>query len=135
MVTVPDSVVPSSQVVSDTTLFEDVRNELAVLVAHGTDLDFVREVTVAAAEAVVGDEMRRRVARYRERLADAPVELDVRDAPTVNVVQEVSWVELRLRYGVDPRRGTRTRNEIYERVLDRFADDSDRVAVPVGRNR
>jgi small-conductance mechanosensitive channel len=135
VVTVPNSVVLSSQVVNYTTLFEYVWNELSVQVAYETDLDFAREVMVEEAEAVVGEEMRRRVARYRERLADAPVELEVRDAPTVNVVQEQSWVELRLRYVVHPRRGARTRNEIYQRVLDRFADNPDRVAFPVGRNR
>jgi hypothetical protein len=46
------------------------------------------------------------------------VDVEVRERPTVNVVQREPWVELRLRYLVDPRCGTRIRNEL-----------------PVGRNR
>jgi len=64
-----------------------------------------------------------------------PVELDVNERPTVNVVQRESWVELRLRYLVHPRRGTRTRNALYRTILDRFNDHPDRVAFPVSRSR
>ena len=66
---------------------------------------------------------------------EAPVELDVTDRPTVTVVQAKSWIELRLRYLVHPRRGTRPRNALYRSVIDRFNDDPDRVAVPIGQNR
>jgi hypothetical protein len=44
-------------------------------------------------------------------------------------------VALRLRYLVHPKRGQRAKNELYERVLDRFDDHPDRVAFPVSRNR
>jgi len=135
-VTVPNSVVLSS----DLTTFggaggEFVWNELSIQVAYETDLPFAREVMVAEADALLGDEMERRVERYRDELAETAVELTVDDRPTVNVVQQESWVELRLRYLVDPRRATRTRNLLYERILDRFEDATDRVMFPVGRNR
>jgi Asp-tRNA(Asn)/Glu-tRNA(Gln) amidotransferase A subunit family amidase len=90
---------------------------------------------IDAAVDHLGDGMATGVAEYRERLAGAPVELDVTDRPTVNVVQKESWVELRLRYLVHPRRGTRARNALYRKILGRFDDEPDRVAFPVGRNR
>ncbi|PSQ50006.1 hypothetical protein BRD19_01990 [Halobacteriales archaeon SW_7_65_23] len=43
-----------------------------------------------------------------------------RERPTVNVSQEGSWVRLRLRYLVHPRRGQRVRNHLYEQILDRM---------------
>ncbi len=55
--------------------------------------------------------------------------------PTVNVAQEASWVKLRVRYIVHPRRGQRTKNRIYERILAEFNANPDRVKFPVSRNR
>ena len=65
----------------------------------------------------------------------AAVALAVDDGPTVTIVQQESWLELRLRYLVDPRRATRTRNKLYEAILNRFENGPDRVMFPVGRNR
>ena len=135
-VTVPNSVVLSS----DLTTFggaggEFVWNELSIQVAYETDLPYASEVMTEEAESLIGDEMRRRIERYRDELSETAVEITVDDRPTVNVVQQESWVELRLRYLVDPRRATRTRNELYGRILDRFKEEPNRVAFPVSRNR
>ena len=136
IVTVPNSVVLSSHVVNfHGEGVPHVWNELAVQVAYETDLDFATDVMIDAAVDHLGDEMAAGVAEYRERLAETPVELDVNDRPTVNVVQKESWIELRLRYLVHPRRGTRTRNALYRSIMDRFNDNPDRVAFPIGRNR
>jgi len=136
VVTVPNSVVLSSNVVN----FggggsPSVWNEIGVQVAYETDLEFAREVMREEAEDLLGEEMMRGITAYREALAETPVELEVYDHPTVNVSQEESWVELRLRYLTHPRRGQRVKNELYERVLDRFNANPDRVAFPVSRNR
>jgi small-conductance mechanosensitive channel len=136
VVTVPNSVVLSSGV---TTFGDDgfpyVWNEVALQVAYETDLEFAVEVMTEEADAVVGPEMARRVDEYRDRLAETPVELDVPERPSVNIRQGESWVELRLRYVVHARRGQRTKNELYRRILARFTEHPDRVQFPVGRNR
>lgn len=85
--------------------------------------------------SLIGEEMAERIQTYRKRLAETPVELEVRDGLTVNVIQKESWVELRLRYLVHPRRGQRVRNELHTRILERFNADPDRVKFPVSRNR
>lgn len=136
IITVPNSVVLSSHVVNfHGEGVPHVWNELSVQVAYETDLDFAVAVMEEVADDFLGEEMAAGVAEYRDRLAETPVELDVTDRPTVNVVQEESWVELRLRYLVHPRRGTRARNALYRAIIDRFNDEPDRVAFPVGRNR
>lgn len=136
IVTVPNSVVLSSHVVN---FYGEgvpyVWNELSVQVAYETDLDFAVEVMTETATDYLGEEMAAGVTQYRDRLEETPVELDVNERPTVNVVQEESWVDLRLRYLVHPRRGTRTRNALYRSILDRFNDHPDRVAFPVSRSR
>ena len=136
VVTVPNSVVLSSNVVN----FGGggspyVWNEVAVQVAYETDLEFARGVMTEEATNLVAREMAEGIAAYREALSETPVELEVHDGPTVNVRQEESWVELRVRYLTHPRRGQRVKNRLYERILERFNENSDRVAFPVSRSR
>lgn len=45
---------------------------------------------IKEAEAVIGEELVDRIADFRERLAETPVELEVTDKPTVNIVQTES---------------------------------------------
>jgi len=136
VITLPNSVVLSSHVHNYSYRdFPHVWNELTVEVAYETDLDFARELMVEEATDYLGDEMERAIEQYRERLAETPVELEVKELPTVNVTQETSWVSLRLRYLVHPRRGQRVRNDLYERILARMNEHPDRVAFPVSRSR
>ena len=136
IITVPNSVVLSSHVVN---FYGEgvpyVWNELSVQVAYETELDFATEVMIDVATEHLGEEMAQEIGKYRDRLAETPVELDVVEEPTVNVSQAESWVELRLRYLVHPRRGPRARNAMYETILDRFNENPDRVAFPVSRSR
>jgi small-conductance mechanosensitive channel len=135
-VTVPNSVALSSEVYNySLSEFPYVWNELAVQVSYETDLAFAREEMAEVADGMIGDEMAERVEGYRSALSETPVELEVRDRPTVNVVQRESWVELRLRYLVHPKRMQRRRNELYEAVLSRFRESPDRISYPVGRPR
>ncbi|WP_251330933.1 mechanosensitive ion channel family protein [Haloplanus pelagicus] len=136
IVTVPNSVVLSSHVINfHGEGVPHVWNELSIQVAYETDLAFATDLMPEIPDRQLGDEMATHVAEYRHRLEETPVELDVNDRPTVNVVQRESWVELRLRYLVHPRRGTRTRNALYREILDTFNDHPDRVKFPVSRNR
>ena len=136
IITLPNSVVLSSHVMNYTREdFPFVWNELSVQVAYETDFEYATDRMATIADDYIGDEMAARIGRYRERLSETPVELEVQDRPTVNVVQEESWVEFRLRYLVHPRRGQRVRNELYKRILDDFNDAPDRVKFPVSRNR
>ena len=136
IITLPNSVVLSAHVKNYTREeFPYVWNELSMQVAYETDLEFAQQEMVAVADDLLGDEMATRIRDYRERLAETPVELEVRDRPAVNIVQKESWVELKLRYLVHPRRGQRVKNELYDLILARFNENPDRVKFPVSRNR
>ena len=136
VITLPNSVVLSSHVYNYSYReFPHVWNELSIQLAYETDLPFARQLLIEEADDYLGAEMRQAIERYRERLAETPVELEVHDRPSVNVSQRESWVELRLRYLVHPRRGQHVRNELYDRILARLNEHPDRVAFPVSRNR
>ena len=136
IITLPNSVVLSSHVHNYSWEgFPFVWNELTIQVAFETDLEFARNLMVEEADDYLGETMSNRIADYRTRLAETPVELEVRDRSSVNVFQNESWVELRLRYLVHPRQGSRVRNELYERILARMNEHPDRVAFPMTRSR
>jgi small-conductance mechanosensitive channel len=136
VVTVPNSLVLSSHVYTfGDEGFPYVWNEVSIQVAYETDLSFAVETMTAEADDLLGEQMADLVDEYRTRLAETPVELDVNERPTVNVHQRESWVDLRLRYLVHARRGQRTKNELYRRILAQFNDNPERVKFPVGRNR
>ncbi len=136
VITLPNSVVLSSHVYNYSFRdFPHVWNELSIQVAYETDLEFTRQLMIDVADEYLGAEMERAIERYRQRLAETPVELEVKERPSVNVRQEESWVELRLRYLVHPRRGQRVRNELYERLLMQLNEHPDRVSFPVSRSR
>ncbi|NHN40488.1 mechanosensitive ion channel [Halorubellus sp. JP-L1] len=135
-VTVPNAVVLDSQVFNYTQdEFPFVWAELPIQLSYETDLEYAREVAQAVADDYLGDEMAARVERHRERIADSPVDLEVKSRPSVNVSQSESWVELRVRFLTRPRGVQATRNELYARILDRYKENPDRVSYPVGRPR
>lgn len=136
VVTVPNSMVLSSEV----TNFggggsQYVWNELQLQVSYETDVDVATQIMIEEADAVVGKEMADSIADFRERLAETPVELEVTDGPSVNVTQGESWIELRLRYIVPPRQGTRIKNRLYKQILARFNENATVTSFPVSRNR
>ncbi|WP_353635373.1 mechanosensitive ion channel family protein [Halobacterium sp. NMX12-1] len=135
-ITVPNSVVLTSHVVNfSREEFPYVWNELPVQVAYETDLEFAQTLLQETTEEYLGETMAREVERFRRQLAETPVELEVQDRPSVNVKQGESWVELRVRYLVSPKRAQRVRNDLYERVLEAFNEHPERVKFPVSRNR
>jgi small-conductance mechanosensitive channel len=136
IITLPNSVVLSAHVKNYTrSEFPYVWNELTMQVAYETDIEFATDLMADVADEYLGDEMAARIGRYRDRIAETPVELEVQDRPSVNIVQQESWVEFRLRYLVHPRRGQRVKNELYKRILTAFNEHPERVKFPVSRSR
>nr|WP_303647226.1 mechanosensitive ion channel family protein [Haloarchaeobius sp. FL176] len=135
-VTVPNSLILSSEVFNySRDDFPFVWSEVSMQVSYDTDLDFATQVMREVADEQLGDEMERRVGTYREQLAETPVDLQVQDRPSVNIVQRETWVELRLRFLTRPRQIQRTKNALYDGILDRFQANPDRVSFPAGRFR
>jgi len=64
-----------------------------VQVAYETEFDYATELMATVADDYIGDEMAARIERYRDQLSETPVELEVQERPSVNVVQQESWVE------------------------------------------
>ncbi|KTG30796.1 mechanosensitive ion channel family protein [Haloferax profundi] len=134
-VTVPNSLVLSSEVVNHGALFDRIWTEVPVQVSYETDIPFVRDLLLDAAEAELGDEIRAAMERYQTRLDASPLDLETPNGVSVNIAQEESWVVLKLRVLVPPTGAQSARNRLYERIIPRLAAHPDRVGFPAGRSR
>lgn len=135
-ITVPNSVVLSQPITNfSRDEFPYVWNEISFQVAFETDLEFTADLLRDVAKEFLGAEMETNIERYQDLIEETPVELEVAKHPSVNIKQEESWVELRLRYLTQPKQGQKVKNELYARCLDRLTDYPDRVAFPVSRSR
>ena len=76
--------------------------------------------------------MLRRVRTYRELLAKTPVDqLEVREHPAVLFrVSENTWLEVILRYLVDPKQSGRVKTRLIEALLMRLKAEPERVMFP-----
>src|SRR6185503_13741555 len=113
-------------------LFPYIWNEIKFHIAYDSDLEWVAEVMKEVADREVGEQMQRRVLTFRELLAKTPVdEVQVREHPAVLFrVSENTWLEVILRYLVDPKQAGRVKTRLIQELLARLKAEPDRVMFP-----
>jgi len=113
-------------------LFPYIWNEVKFHIAYDSDLEWVAQVMKEVAEEQVGDQMERRISTYRQLLAKTPVDhLEVREKPAVFFrVSENTWLEVILRYLVDPKQAGRVKNRLIEELLRRLKEEPERAKFP-----
>jgi small-conductance mechanosensitive channel len=118
-------------------LFPYIWNELSFQIAYDSDIEFVSRVLKEVADETVGENMRERVATFRELLAKTPVDqFEVREEPAVFFrVNPNTWVDAIVRYLVDPRQAGRVKNRILTTALERLNAEPDRVMFPKSNMR
>lgn len=113
-------------------LFPYIWNEIKFHIAYDSDLEFVSQVMREVAEQELGEAMIERIRTYRELLSETPVnELEVREHPAVFFrVSENTWLEVILRYLVEPRNAGRIKNKLIKELLERLNAAPDKVMFP-----
>lgn len=113
-------------------LFPYIWNEMKFYVAYESDLDWVAETARQVVHAEIGAQMQERVAQFRELLRETPVDqLTVNDVPSVMMrAHENTWIEVIVRYLVEPRESGRVRNHLFPKVKLALQQEPGRVLFP-----
>ena len=118
-------------------LFPYIWNEIKFQIAYDSDLEFVAKTMSEVAEKELGETMMQRVKVYRELLAETPVDqLQVQERPVVVFrVSENTWLEVIVRYLVDPKIAGRTKTDLIRKLLARLNAEPERVGFPKSNMR
>jgi len=118
-------------------LFPYIWNEITFHVAYESDLEFVAATMQSVAQEELGEKMLERVRKFRELLAQTPVnELEVREQPVVLFrVNNNTWLDATVRYLVHPKRAGQVKSRLIREMLLRLNAEPDRVLFPKGNAR
>lgn len=113
-------------------LFPYIWNEIVFHIAYESDLEFVSKTMLEIAEEELGEAMMKRIATYRELLAQTPVDqLEVRERPAVFFrISQNTWLEAIVRYLVYPREAGRVKTRMIQKMLERLNSKPDLVMFP-----
>jgi len=134
---------PNSNVLDSTiynyswALFPYVWNEIKFHVGYDSDLDFVTSTMQQVASEEIGEAMKERVRTFRSLLARTPVDqLEVKEEPSIVVrTSDNTWLEVQVRYLVEPKVAGRTKTRLIRGMLERLKEEPDRVRFPRGDAR
>lgn len=84
------------------------------------------------AEEEIGEQMMERVRAYKALLAGTPIDdLTVGERPSVVLrPRDNTWIEVVLRYVVNPKESGRVRTNLLREILDRLNREPDRSMLP-----
>ncbi|HEV2125197.1 MAG TPA: mechanosensitive ion channel domain-containing protein [Chloroflexota bacterium] len=134
----PNATVLNEAVINYTwPLFPYRWDEVSFQIAYDSDLQYVARTMQAVVEADLGEQMMERVAAYRALLAKTPVdELTVQERPTVAFrVHDNTWVQVMVRYVVDPREAGRVKTRLIQKLLAELNKEPERVLFPKSNMR
>ncbi|WP_194774582.1 mechanosensitive ion channel family protein [Pararhodonellum marinum] len=113
-------------------LFPFIWNELSFFISYDSDFKFIGATIKRIVEVKIGEAMVRRVTRFKKILADTPVdELDVNEFPSVIFrAHENTWIEVIVRYLVEPKNSGKVKNALFETVMDELKKNPEKVNFP-----
>lgn len=113
-------------------LFPFILNELNFFISYDRDFKFTSDTIKRIVEKKIGEAMVSRVKRFKKLLAETPVdELDVNEYPSVILKSHNNtWLEVIVRYLVDPKNSGRVRKELFEVVMEELKKSPEKVRFP-----
>ncbi len=113
-------------------LFPFIWNELNLFIRYESDFKFTSDTIKRVVEAEIGEAMVRRVKRFKIILKDTLVdELDVNEYPSVILkAHENTWIEVIVRYLVEPKNSGRVRKKLFEVVMVELKKNPEKVMFP-----
>jgi small-conductance mechanosensitive channel len=103
-------------------------DEITVPVKYGSDRPLAREILQQVIDEIAGPDVPAAQA-MRDRLVKKYSIEPLGVEPVVTMIANDNWIEYTVRYVVDYRKRRRTKDQIYERLLDEFDRSEGRVSI------
>lgn len=113
-------------------LFPFIWNEISLFISYESDFKFTSDTIKRIVEMEIGEAMVRRVKRFKIILKDTLIdELDVNEYPSVILRAHTNnWVEVMVRYLVEPKNSGRVKKQLFEVVMDELKKHPEKVMFP-----
>ncbi len=108
--------------------FPFVWDEIVLPVKYGSDHNMAREIILSTAKDTVSDYVGYAQKHWNEMKSKYAVE-DAITEPTVFLIANDNWMEFTLRYVVDFRKRRGTKDLLFTRILDAFAQTDGKVSI------
>lgn len=113
-------------------LFPYMWTEIKFFVGYQSDLDFITMKMKAIVEDEIGEQMMDRVKIFRELLEETNIdEMEVNEKPSIIFrANENSWLEVVVRFLVEPKESGRTKRRLFEKLLKSLKEEPEKVIFP-----
>jgi small-conductance mechanosensitive channel len=113
-------------------LFPFIWNELKLYLSYDSDLKFTSETVQRIVEIEIGEDMVKRVKRFKKILASTPVDqVDVNEYPSVILSAHTNtWIEVTVRYLVEPKNSGRVKKNLFEAIIAELKKSPEKVIFP-----
>jgi hypothetical protein len=103
-----------------------------LFISYESDFKFTSDTIKRIVQNEIGEDMVRRVKRFKIILKDTPVdELDVNEYPSVILkAHENTWIEVIVRYLVEPKKSGMVKKRLFEAVMDELKKNPGKVMFP-----
>lgn len=128
IVRVANSFIFKEPVYNYTADFPYLWDELVVPIHHGSDFKLARRILLKVADEVVGGHTADAAMKWQEMTRKYMIEKAVVE-PMVLMAVTDNWLEFTLRYIVDYKRRRTTKDLIYTRLLEEFAETEGKIRV------
>src|SRR5687767_7470499 len=118
-------------------LFPYIWNEVKFHIAYDSDLEWVGQTMKEVAEQELGEQMRSRVRVHPELQAKTPVDhVEGHEQPAALFrLSDNTWLEVILRYLVDPKQAGRVKTRLIQELLARLKAEPEKVLFPKSNMR
>ncbi len=127
IVRVANSLVFQGPVFNYSADFPFLWDEITVPVKYGSDRHLARQILQRVADEVAGPYVPT-AQSMRDKLVKKYMIEQLGVEPVVTVIANDNWIEYTVRYVVDYRKRRRTKDQLFERILDEFDSSEGRVA-------
>jgi small conductance mechanosensitive channel len=132
LITFPNAEILRSNVYNYTREFPFVWDEVTMQLADDSDLDYAADVIGRVAREILGPEMRERAAQYRAIAARSRVTIEIAEEPVLFFRPNESWVDISIRFIVDPRRRRRLVSDLTLALFREMNRDEHRGKIRAG---